>query len=110
MVIAHWSGRFPHLCSGEWTLIVNGVDVSMHIPDELIHNEMNTYGVYEEWYFDDNYLEHSRDYEDGLGRDEWIKKNKYWLDTITDNTVIQMEIYNAINDQDWRHGSCGGCI
>ena len=27
-VKAKWNGRYPNFCSGQWTLIVNGTDVS----------------------------------------------------------------------------------
>ena len=109
MVKANWSGSYPTLCFGKWTLEVNGVDVSMFIPDELRENSMNTYGTYEEWHFED-WLEVFEDYEDGMMCEEWIAVNKYWLDTITEDDDIQTEIYYAINAHDWRHGSCGGCI
>lgn len=109
MVIAKWSGHYPCLCCGKWTLEVNGVDVSMYIPEELRDDSMNTYGTYQRWYFK-NWIEHFEDYEDGLMCDEWIEKNKYWLDMITDDINVQMEIFDAINARDWRHGSCGGCI
>lgn len=109
MVIAKWSGHYPCLCYGKWTLEVNGVDVSMYIPEELRDGSMDTYGTYQRWYFE-NWIEHFEDYEDGLMCDEWIEKNKYWLDLITDDINVQMEIFDAINARDWRHGSCGGCI
>lgn len=28
MVEANWNGRYPCLCFGKWTLVVNGKDVS----------------------------------------------------------------------------------
>lgn len=34
-VEAKWSGKWPCLCYGEWTLIVDGVDVSDKIPEYL---------------------------------------------------------------------------
>lgn len=109
MVKANWSGRYPNKCHGEWTLEVNGVNVSMYIPAKLRRDSMNTYGTYRRWYFK-NWLEEFEDYEDGLMCDEWIVENKYWLDIITDDINVQMEIFTAINSKDWRHGSCGGCI
>lgn len=109
MVIAKWSGHYPGLCYGKWFLKVNGVDVSMYIPAELRDDSMNTYGTYRRWYFK-NGTEHFEDYKDGLMCDEWIEKNKYWLDMITNDINVQMEIFNAISARDWRHGSCGGCI
>ena len=110
MVEAYWDGLYPTLCFGTWTLRVNGKDVSALIPKELRHNEMNTYGTYQSWYFDEDWLEVFEDYEDGLDCDEWVSENKYWLDTITDDTKVQDDIYYAISENDWRHGSCGGCI
>ena len=110
MVNAYWSGSYPTLCYGKWTLEVNGIDVSSLIPKELVCNEMNTFGTYQEWCFDDDGYEKFEDYEDGLICREWIDENKYWLDTITDDIDVQKEIFNAINEHDWRHGSCGGCI
>lgn len=109
MVKAKWSGSYPCLCSGKWSLEVNGVDVSDYIPNELRKSPMNTYGVYEEWHFE-NWIEVFEDYEDGLMGDEWIEQNKYWLDTITEDISVQIEIFYAITKEDWRYGSCGGCI
>lgn len=109
MVKANWSGSCPCLCSGEWTLEVNGVDVSIHIPEELRESPMNTNGTFQTWHFED-WAEVFEDYDDGLDGYEWIAENKYWLDLITDNYDVQMEIFYAISKQDWRYGSCGGCI
>lgn len=110
MVSAYWSGLYPTLCFGEWTLEVNGKNVSYLIPDELKCGEMNTYGTYQRWYFGDDWIEEFEDYEDGLDCDEWIAENKYWLDNIATDDKTQMEIFYAISEEDWRHGSCGGCI
>lgn len=110
MVKAKWSGSFPCLCSGKWTLEVNGEDVSELIPEGLRTSEMNTYGTYYSWHFDENFSEFFEYYVDGLECDEWIMENKYWLDTITEDYDTQVEIFNAINVEDWRTGSCGGCI
>ena len=110
MVEAVWNGSYPTLCFGQWALYVNNKDVTMFIPNELTSSPMYTYGTYERWYFDDNWMETFEDYEDGLACDEWIKENKYWLDNITEDYNTQVEIFKAINEQDWRYGSCGGCI
>ena len=109
MVEAKWSGSYPCLCHGEWTLIVNGKNVNSLIPDELKNSSMGTYGTYQSWHFED-WNEVFEDYEDGLMCDEWIVENKYWLDDITDDYNIQTEIFYAISEEDFRHGSCGGCI
>ena len=49
-------------------------------------------------------------YYDGLKQDEWIESNKYWLDEITTDIDVQYQIFKAINEQDFRPNSCGGCI
>ena len=110
IIEASWSGSFPNLCSGEWTLIVNGKDVSDHIPGRLRYSEMNTFSSYSSWHFDCNYSECWEDYEDGLHEAEWIEENQDWLASITVDRDLQREIFDAISDADWRHGSCGGCI
>lgn len=110
MVEAKWSGSYPNLCSGEWTLIVDGKDVSDKIPNNLRNSEMNTYGSYQSWHFDENYSEVFENYHDGLECDEWIKANKDWIDTISTDYGVQVDIFHAINASDWRHGSCIGCI
>ena len=110
MVEARWSGSYPTLCYGVWTLIVNGKDVSMFIPEELKESSMYTYGTYQSWHFNDGWMEEFEDYDNGLDCEDWIEENKYWLDTITEDLKIQEEIFYAINEQDFRTGSCGGCI
>ena len=109
MVEAKWSGSYPCLCYGKWTLIVNDKDVSDKIPEDLRDSSMNTYGTYQTWHFE-NCLEVFEDYTSGLDCYDWIKENKKWLDEITTELDTQKEIYQAINEQDFRSGSCGGCI
>lgn len=110
MVEANWSGSYPCLCFGKWTLKVNGENVSNKIPKDLRNESMNTYGTYEQWHFDDNYSEVFEGYEDGLEMYEWIEENAYWLDQITNDYNTQEEIFKAIQQEDFRSGSCGGCI
>ena len=110
MVEAKWSGRWPNLCSGEWTLMVDEKDVSGKIPDELRSSEMNTYGSYQKWHFVADWEVEWESYHDGLECEEWIKENKSWLDTISTDQKTQSDIFYVINASDWRHGSCGGCI
>ena len=108
-VKANWSGTFPCLCHGEWSLEVNGIDVSDKIPEDLRHSEMNTFGEYSAWHFED-WIDVWTSYESGLPLDEWLQANKAWLDTISMVSDVQVAIFHAINQEDWRHGSCGGCI
>lgn len=110
MVKTNWSGNSTCLYYGEWTLEVNGIDVTDKIPEYLREKPMNTYRTYQSWYFDEEYSEVFEDYTDGLKIDDWIAENKEWLDKISTDINIQREIFNAINEQDFRPGSCGGCI
>lgn len=105
MVVAKWSGCWPTLCFGEWTLEVNGVDYTHLIPKELRKSSMNTFGTYQSWHFED-WLEVFEDYEDGLYFEEWYEHNP-WVDAIP---ATPIEIYTAFAENDWRAGSCGGCI
>lgn len=109
-VEAKWSGEYPCLCFGEWTLKVNGKDVSSKIPKNLRKYSMNTIGTYQRWDFNNAELEMFEDYDDGLECEEWILENKEWLDNISTDISTQRDIFLAINAEDFRSGSCGGCI
>jgi len=109
-VEAKWTGKYPNLCSGEWILKVNNKDVSHLIPKELKNSSMDTYGIYQTWHFTDNWDVEFNFYEDGLDCENWIKENEYWLNKISTNLSIQKYIYHEINTEDFRCGSCGGCI
>lgn len=109
-VKAKWNGKYPNFCSGQWTLIVNDVDVSDKIPNELKYSPMNTYGTYGRWYFNSNWHVITENYSHGLSCSEWIEKNDYWLNEITKDNSIKSDIYYAINSEDFRQGCCGGCI
>ena len=108
-VKAKWTGRGFVLCVGEWKLYVDGKDVTDKIPEDLRTEPMNTYKRYWRWYFKDG-VEELESYYDGLKRDEWIESNKYWLNKITKDIDVQRQIFKAINEQDFRPNSCGGCI
>ena len=81
---AKWTGDYPNLCSGQWILKVDNIDVSHLIPEELRNEPMNTYRDYMSWNFTPDWEVENNYYEDGLFCDEW--------------------------PQDWRYGECGGCI
>lgn len=108
-VKAKWTGCcFAH-CVGEWKLYVDGNDVTNKIPEDLRTEPMNTYKKYERWYLN-GWVEEWELYYDGLKQDKWIESNKYWLDEITKDIEAQRQIFKAINEQDFRPNSCGGCI
>lgn len=110
VVEAKWTGKWTCLCHGEWILIVDGVDVSNKIPEELRDSCMNTYGNYKRWRFTKNWNVKWSSYNSGLECDEWIEANLEWLKTITTDERVMEQIYDAINAEDFRAGSCGGCI
>ena len=110
MYTAKWTGVYPTLCFGTWKLYKDNEDISDKIPADIREDEMNTFGEYEYWAFDDDYMEYWTPYKNGLETDDWIKENDYWLNDITTNYSEKVQIFNAINAEDWRHGSCGGCI
>ena len=95
-VEAKWSGSYPCLCSGEWTLFIDGKDMSDKIPKELRNESMNTNGVYSSWHFESDWEIEWNDYEEGLECEEWIKENKEWLDNITTDKCEQEDIYYGI--------------
>lgn len=101
-----WTGSYPSLCSGCWEITYKGEPVDL--PEDVYNSEMNTYGSYQTWHFE-NWLEVFEDYEDGLNFDDWIKANS-WVDSITTDPAERLELYLKIQEKDWRHNSCGGCI
>lgn len=109
-VTAEWSGKFPNLCRGEWTLIIDGKDVSEKIPAKIRKSHMRTFGAYDTWHFDDDWNEVWETYDAGLSESEWIKENNPWLSSITTDQEVLGEIFRAFQSEDWRHNSCGGCI
>lgn len=118
-VSVKWTGCYPCLCTGEWTkFIVDGKDYTNLIPfnedveDGVVYyaTDAGTFGEYQGWYFNEEYLEEFYSYEDGLEENEWIQKNDYWLKKITDDYELKAEIFEAFQKEDWRSGECGGCI
>lgn len=106
MIEAIWTGRYPHLCSGEWKLIINGVDYTSAIPEEKRTQPMDTLGEYQRWHFDKDWSEDWEYYEDGLGFADWIKENPWVMNL----PAKANRVYRAFMESDWRYESCGGCI
>ncbi len=108
--IATWSGRYPRLCDGKWTIYRNGVNVSIFIPSSLRNEPMHTRKRYVTWNFASDWSEKWDFYWDGLSAKKWIRKNHYWIRRICLSEEEEFQLFHAINAADWRHGSCGGCI
>lgn len=47
--VAEWSGSYPNLCRGEWTLYHNEEEVDVSIPFQ--GHPADTYGKYWKWFF-----------------------------------------------------------
>lgn len=107
MIEVKWSGGYPNLCSGEWTLIIDGVDHSDTIPFQ--GEPANTLGEYQRWRFAANYSEEFYRVESGKDAKEWCVEHSEWLEAIAPEKDWQ-EIFEAFRAQDWRYCSCGGCI
>ena len=111
-----WSGSYPNLCSGKWTISFDGKQVK--VPSALVGSPMETSGVYESWHFggDSGWEEIFESYENGYSFQEWILKNKWIFPAlksigVTDVTEQEcQELFSKIQSEDWRSGSCGGCI
>ena len=110
---AKWSGSWPCLCCGEWTIEYNGKVIKL--PQDRVTSNMDTYDTYKMWHFED-WVEVWEDYEDGLECTEWIEDNKEWLTEVFKKNYVPVSdenfrnFYHAVNEHDWRHNSCGGCI
>lgn len=109
-IAAEWSGAYPALCRGSWTLTVNGDDYTWAIPKSIRKAPMNTKGL-----FDFPALTDAGDLcwesrESGLDESEWINENLWWLLNISEEIETQRKVYRAFHEEDWRHESCGGCL
>lgn len=107
---AKWSGKWPNLCRGCWTLHRDGKDISEKIPEYLKQQPMQTFGTYNSWHFRKNWEVVWKSYESGLSSAEWREENQEWLKEITTDTEEQKAIFEAFQKEDRRHESCGGCI
>lgn len=106
----NWSGSWPCLCYGEWMLYHNGEKIDVEIPFQ--GEPADTYGSYSQWSFggESGWDEEWEFYEDGLGEEAWIEENIEYLKQVTDDDEQYVYIYEAFQVNDFRIGSCGGCI
>ena len=110
---ANWSGGYPNLCFGEWTLEYQGLPLIL--PEDERECDKGTYGEYSSWHFED-WSEVFDSYEDGLKFPEWVKENGRWVDVMFHRHNIEkseanyLELFEAFQENDWRSNSCGGCI
>ena len=111
-----WTGKWPCLCSGKWVIRINGQEAIVPKLHDQHKAPFDTYKIYKRWYFEKKWNEVWEEYKDGLNLPEWKERKKDWLDLFFSLNRINpteedyKDLYAAINEQDWRRGSCGGCI
>lgn len=105
---ANWSSTGQTMCLGHWEITFCGSPIEL--PKERHQEHMNTNGIY-------NFVDPDDElYREGLEEGDWIIENADWLADvfIVHNIPLEEEMmrffYQAVNLQDWRCGSCGGCI
>lgn len=103
-----WSMEGNTLCLGHWEIAYLGLPILL--PRERRDQDMGTENIY-------NFIDPEDElYREGLGEDEWLVENMDWLSDLFIAHNIPLEenlmraFYQAVNKEDWRCGSCGGCI
>jgi len=109
-ITAIWSGSYPCLCHGNWSLVIDGKDCTEKIPEKKRDEPMDTFGTYSRWSFSPSWSEEWEDYQDGLGEDEWIRENIDWLMELPVPAEYYGHVFAAFQKEDFRTGQCGGCI
>lgn len=105
-VVAEWSGKWPNLCCGSWSLSIDGMDYTYRIPEEKRNSPMNTRKQYSYWHFAPDYDEVWEEFLEGLTLSEWVEENPW----VKELPAPPAKVYNAFLIQDWQYGTCGGCI
>lgn len=105
---ARWTITGNNLCLGQWEIRYLGRLVELDAAQR--EKDMNSFGIFSYIFPDDEEL------AEGLPEDDWIIENAEWLAEVLARHDIPIDeahmrwFYQAINSQDWRCGSCGGCI
>lgn len=105
---ARWTAKGSNLCLGHWEITYEGVP--MVLPAAIRQNDMGTYAIYSFFDPDDDM------FAEGLREDDWIIENAGWLADLFESHDIPVSednmraFFRAVTAQDWRCGSCGGCI
>ena len=107
MFEVQWTGKYPCLCHGEWIIKKDGVVQALS--EAVKTSPMFTYGTYHKWHFGKNWDVIDEDYENGLDFSDWLSINT-WVLNIAKLPSEQIELFEKIQEQDFRSGSCGGCI
>ncbi len=111
---AEFSGSYPTRCSGTWSLYCNGLPIA--VPEDKRNRSMETFGSYDSWSFGESWGEEWESYTDGDLYEEWIEDNIPWVSRMLEshnilaNAETFRSVYDAFQSDDFRNGSCGGCI
>lgn len=105
---ARWTRKGNNLCLGQWE--IRYCERLLELPAARRDNDMGTLGIY-------NFMDpDDPEFTDGLSEDDWLLTNMEWLADLFAASDIPIDeqhmrwLYQALNAQDWRCGSCGGCI
>lgn len=111
---ARWSGEFPTLCKGMWSLYRDGEELDCDIPFNDYEKgrgvPANTFGGNTGWQWEEESMgEEYYVYTDGLPMKDWIAEYRWWLETIAEPEDWPA-VFEAFQEEDWRPRTCGGCI
>jgi hypothetical protein len=104
---AKWSAQGHTMCLGHWQITYQGLPLT--IPKPQFENDMGTYGNFSYFYPDED------EYIEGKRFEDWLEDNIDWLLTLFELHNIPSDaaffewFYQAVNKEDWRCSSCGGC-
>ena len=105
---ARWTAQGHTLCLGHWEICFD--QQLLELPSAKAENHMDTRGIFS-WLFPDD-----EEYIEGLEIHEWIEEQANWLVPLFERYDIPFDeqhvewFYEAVNQNDWRCGSCGGCL
>lgn len=105
---ARWTMKGSNLCLGRWEIAYLEKPLILPLADK--QKDMGTYGIYSYIYPDDDI------FAEGMHEDDWVIAKNPWLAELFIHNDIPIDeahfrwFYRAVNAQDWRCGSCGGCI
>jgi len=105
---ASWSEKGNMLCNGHWQISFQGLPFVL--PSTRERETMGTWGIYSFIYDDDP------DFAEGEKEEAWVVNNAEWLVPLFIEQDIPADpqhlswFYQAVNKDDWRCGSCGGCL
>ncbi len=106
--LARWTAKGSNLCLGHWEISYLGSP--LQLKPKIKQNDMGTYAIY--CFFDPD----DEMFAEGSREDDWIIENAGWLAELFGQHDIPISegsmraFYRAVNLQDWRCGSCGGCL